>query len=395
MEDYFALLELSRDATAEQIDAKIKQQVRTWQRRTTNPDLARRQEAERRVRLLAEAREVLLDPDRRAEYLIRLDEADRPGQPAEPVPVPAGGKELDSWLAQARAYLAKSDHAGALYAAREARRADLKCAEAWALMARANLAMGGLADALTEARRASDLEPSNPGYYFVQGRVHEERGQLAEARRCYEIAGRLNPGAEAPQLAAANITALGDTPEQALPALEDLFDNSADKPKVGQALANCLVRVAERVPAQRTGGGYLITTAEEVDAMERLLFRARQVTNDTELVRRIETIAGHVKWAKERHIRKLDTAGGCAGAVAVAAALVGVFALFWFLGNLSLLPGLLATVCLAAAGGYAWWVWTPGHALNRASTQTKTQPQAKQPTPKTKSKRTRTGRWGR
>ncbi|MQA06468.1 MAG: DnaJ domain-containing protein [Streptosporangiales bacterium] len=385
MEDYFALLELSRDATTEQIDAKIKQQVRTWQRRTTNPDLARRQEAERRVRLLAEAREVLLDPDRRAEYLIRLDESSRPATtPAEPIAAPSSGQDVESWLAQARAYLAKSDHAGALYAAREARRADIKCAEAWALMARANLAMGGLADALTEARRASDLEPGNPGYYFVQGRVHEQRGQLAEANRAYEIAARLNPGAEAPRLAAANIAALGDSPEEALPALEDLFENSADKPKVGQVLANCLVQVAEKVPAQRTGDGYLITSAEEVDAMERLLFRARQVTADRELVQRIETIAGHVKWAKERHVRKLDTAGGCAGVVAAGAALVGVFAFFWFLGDFGPLPGLLALFCLAAAGGYAWWVWTPGHALNRASTQPKAKsPQAKKSQAKT------------
>lgn len=368
MEDYFAALGLARDATVDQIDAKIRQELRTWQKRTTNPDLARRQEAERRLRLLAEARETLLDDQRRAEYLAMLaSPSSSPEATAQDPDRPSRG--LDDWLAAARGHLAKSDFASALYAAREARKADGRSAEAWSLLARADMGMGSLREALTEARRASDLEPSNAGYYFVQGRAHEELGQFAEAHKCYEVATRLNPNASAPRLAAAGIVAKSEQPEQALQLLEDVFERSDDKRRTGTALGECLVRVAERVPQHRTDDGYLITSAEEIDAMERLLFRARQVTSDPDVVRHLETVADNVRWAKDRHVRKLGGRSGCLGALAAAAGLAGLFLLFWFLDDLNPVKLLAALLAFAAAGAYAWWVFAPGHALNRASQQ--------------------------
>lgn len=369
MEDYFAALDLPRDAPVAAIDARIKQEIRTWQKRTTNPDLTRRQEAERRLRLIAQARDVLLDDERRAAHLAGLpDPGDLPRQPATPPPAapraPAASPAGD-WLAQARAYLDQGDHASALYAAREARNADGRSAEAWNLLARANMGMGNHRDALSEARRAADLEPRNPEYYFDQGRVHEELGQLDDAMRSYEVATKLDPGADEPKLAMAGVVAQGDRPERALPTLEDLYERAGDKAAVGLVLAGCLARTAEHVPSERTQDGFRITSAEEVDAMERLLFRARQVTADAEVLHYVGGLEGQVRWAKDRHIRSLDRAGGCGLAVAGAAALVAVIVGFWFLSTPSAAKAIVLLLSLGAVAGYVWWAWLPGWKLNK------------------------------
>ncbi|MQA82406.1 MAG: tetratricopeptide repeat protein [Streptosporangiales bacterium] len=370
MEDYFTALDLPRDAPVVAIDARIKQEIRTWQKRTTNPDLGRRQEAERRLRLLAEARDVLLDDERRAAHLAGLPDPGVPPrqQPATPplaAPRTPAGSPAGDWLTQARAYLDQGDHASALYAAREARNADGRSAEAWNLLARANMGMGNHRDALGDARRAADLEPRNPEYYFDQGRVHEELGQLDDALRCYEVATKLDPGADEPRLAMAGVVAQGDRPERALPALEDLYERAGDNVGVGLVLAGCLARTAEHVPRERTQEGFRITSAEEVDAMERLLFRARQVTADPEVLHYVAGLEGQVRWAKDRHIRTLDRAGGCGLAVAGAAALVAVIVGFWFLSSPSAVKAVVLLLSLGAVAGYVWWAWLPGWKLNK------------------------------
>src|SRR5690606_33956071 len=68
MDDYYALLGVERTAPASELEKEIRKQLRTWSKRSNHPDLSRRQEAERRVQQLSEARKILLDEQKRAEY---------------------------------------------------------------------------------------------------------------------------------------------------------------------------------------------------------------------------------------------------------------------------------------------------------------------------------------
>ncbi|MBO0892597.1 MAG: tetratricopeptide repeat protein [Acidothermales bacterium] len=356
MEDYYAALDLPRDATTERIDEKVRQEVRTWQKRTTNPDLARRQEAERRLRLVAEARKVLLDPQRRAAY-----DADLAAGQRAPEPPPAPGED---WVGNARRFLASGDYASALYAAKEARNASPRSAEVWSLLGRANLGLGNLRDALSHARRAADIEPRNAGYYFDQGVIYEELEQYDDARRSYEVATKLDPDDHGARYALASVMAQGEKPERALPLLEDLYATGRDKEAAGALLGGCLVRVAEAVPRKRSGDGFDITAADEVDAMERLLFRAREVTRDAEVVADVDRLTGVVRWARNRHLRKVGNATGCAVAVAGGVALLGLIVLAIPVGS-AIVRGVFTLVCLAAAGGFFWWAFAPGWVINR------------------------------
>jgi hypothetical protein len=66
--DYYALLHVDPRADAGTIRAAWAVQQRLWGVRQNAPDLATRHDAERRVQLLGEVKDVLLDPRRRAKY---------------------------------------------------------------------------------------------------------------------------------------------------------------------------------------------------------------------------------------------------------------------------------------------------------------------------------------
>src|SRR5688500_17026044 len=129
--DYYALLGVDQNATPEELTSRMKQELRIWQKRTNNPDLTRRQEAEQKVKQLSEARQVLLDSDQRRAYDQRLAAQ---GAVSPTTPTVADGSD---WLRKAKEFLAVNDYLSASYAAREARQNYGESAEVWSVQARA------------------------------------------------------------------------------------------------------------------------------------------------------------------------------------------------------------------------------------------------------------------
>lgn len=326
--DYFAALGIPRGASVEEISRRVKQELRTWQKRTSNPDLARRQEAEQKVQLLSQAKDVLLDEARRAAYLRELER--RPRQPdpepepaptpaprAEPVPrhrqrvpespqprqqpAPEPPQEKIDWVGQAFEYLAKRDHRSAVYAAREARERDPRSAAAWSALARANLGLGNADDALFEIQRAIELAPNYLQFRLELGAVHEQLGQWQEAASVYSSAGELDRTDERPRLAAANAWMQAGMPAQARPLLEDIVERGEDKQTASVALGDCLVTLAELVPQYRDGTNYFVTTKAEIAQMHDLARQAEQVTDDPGVRDRIGEVRGYLRWCERRH----------------------------------------------------------------------------------------------
>ena len=80
MENYYRELNIAPTATEEEIKKAILRERRLWSNRTNAPDLERKQEAERKVALLANAEQVLLDPARKQQYdhALRTAPVDQP-----------------------------------------------------------------------------------------------------------------------------------------------------------------------------------------------------------------------------------------------------------------------------------------------------------------------------
>jgi curved DNA-binding protein CbpA len=289
MEDYYAVLGIDRTASGDEIDRKIREQLRIWQRRTTNADLSRRQEAERRVQLLGEARTTLLDEEKRRRHDRQL----------RPAPVADTLTEIETgdvdWLARARRYLADNDYRAAVHAARQARNAPNPTAEAWGLLARANAGLGNLDDALYEARQAVALDGDSAQTRIDLAHVYEERGDWREAFEQYELASRLDPQAEAPEAGMTRALASSGNPTEGVDRLERRYARAlpAERPAAGRLLGRALVTAAEQV-ARGSGGGYRISRPEQVSEIGRLLDRARQVTTDPGVVRSVAELEAYV-----------------------------------------------------------------------------------------------------
>lgn len=275
MEDYYTVVGLDRTAPTEEIDKKIREQMRMWQRRTTNADLSRRQEAERRVQLLGEARTTLLDAEKRRQYDRQLG---HPG-PADP-PTMTGTGDSD-WLDRARRYLAANDYRRAAEAARQARNQPNPPLEVWGLLARASAGLGKLDDALYEAREAVSLDGNSAQAHIDLAHVFEQRGEWRQAFEEYETASRLDPQAEAPEAGMARSLASSGDPTAAVDHLERRYARALpnQRESAGRVLGRALISAADQA-ARGTGGGYRISSQDQVSKIGRLLERTRQVTTD-------------------------------------------------------------------------------------------------------------------
>jgi Flp pilus assembly protein TadD len=313
--DYYALLGVPRDVSRTDIERKIKQEYRVWQKRTNLSDLNQRQEAETRVKQLTDAKRTLLDGDARRAYDLRLASYQPPVPPVDLV-----DKAGADWLAQARRHLARNDYNSALYCAREARQTRGVTAEVWNTLSRANAGLGNFHDAVYEAQQASALGSGNPAYHYELGAIYEQLDQWDAAMSAYHTVDRLEPGSDAAKVAIAGVLIQTGRPDQALRILEPLYVHGQDKRLAGDYLGMALIESAEELPVSRDGDGYLVTSPGEISRMRNYLGRAAQVTNDPEIYNEMRRINEYLHWCSSRHFQRSGARlGGCLGRIAARA----------------------------------------------------------------------------
>jgi len=291
--NYYEILGLPPTADVETIEQKIKEEIRTWRRRTGSPDLSKRQEAELRMQHLAAARENLLDPGKRSAYDRRLSTQQRQS------PQPTMQADGRNWLALGEEYLAQNDYHSAAYAAREATQTEGNSAVAWNLRGRANAGLGHLNDALYETRQAAEIDSNNAQYHFDLGSVCEQMQRWKDALTAYEAASRLDPSDFVYRLSVAGVYVQNDLPGKAMPIVEEVYRAHPDEELVNCVLAETLARMAELVPAHRDDDGYMITSAEEIVRMEAMVERAKGLPHlDPELKSALNGITDYIDTCK-------------------------------------------------------------------------------------------------
>ena len=292
--NFYEILNLPRTASDDTIKEKIKEELRTWRKRQGLPDLGKRQEAELRMQHLAAAREVLLDPTKRAEYDRTLDQQ---RMHAPQVRTNPGGR---NWVALAEEYLAQNDYHSAAYASREATQFEGNSARAWNLRARSNAGLGNLADAAYEAKQAADIEPGNAQFHFDLGGVLEQQQRWDQALVAYETSARIDPNNFLYPLSVAGVYLQNDAPERSMPILEQVARQHPNEELVNFYLANALHDLAEHVPARRNRDSYVITSPEEITKMEALLRRAAALSHgDRDLAAELKRSLDYVESCKQ------------------------------------------------------------------------------------------------
>ena len=336
--DYYALLGVDRTASRPEIEQAIKKGIRTWSRQTSRPELDKRQEAERKMQQLKEARITLLDAGRRQRYDQQLAAPVMSGAAAPAAPSGGGG-----WLDLARHAMSVNDYRTAVRAAQEGQTTQDECAEAWSIIARADARLGRLDEAVFAAQRALQLDPDTPGHHYTLAAIFEQLGDWTNALRCYETLLRLDPSSELPQIRTAMVCQASGNHTRAMAILERLYASGRDQKLAGDYLAMALTDAAEKVPRVRNGDGYAITSPDEIRRMRDLLARAEHVTADPDLLAEIADTRSYVAL--------------CAGSEVIWRRVFGrwglgylvLAVLSWFLA--SRVPGLWPLTVLVVVGG--------------------------------------------
>ncbi|HEX6076019.1 MAG TPA: tetratricopeptide repeat protein [Micromonosporaceae bacterium] len=354
--DYYALLGVERDADKNAIEAKIRQLQRTWIKRTGLPDLEKRQEAERKVRQLGEARGVLLDNAARQAYDQQLATAPRPN-PADVAP--AAPSATGDWLVQAHTALSVNDYFTAAYAAREARRTVGNTVEVWSLLAQANAGLGRYEDAMVEAQHAARLEPGDPDHHLTLAGILESLGNWEAARQSYEAAVRLDPHSDAPKLGVAStLMGMGRT-DEAIALLEELYAVRQDTGLAGDYLAMALLEAVERVPRVQGGDSYVITSSQEIDRMRTMLARARQVAQSPDLTNGIVSAEDYVNRCAGRTFLPYRLTGFLGRTLGVA------LLILLCIGSFSNDLAMFSVVLVLGGAGLAWHATVPRWKINK------------------------------
>jgi tetratricopeptide (TPR) repeat protein len=288
--DYYALLGVARTASRPGIEQAIRQGIRTWSKQTGRPELDRRQEAERKMQQIKEAREILLDDDRRARYDDQL--AALPASAGTPS---AAGSTGEDWLVLARNAMSMNDFRTAVRAAQEARSLEGRAAEVWSILARANAGLGRHDDAVFEAQRAVQLEPDNLEHRYTLAQIFEQLGDWANALKVYQSLSQLDPESELPHFGAASVYLASGDYNQALGMFEHLYETGRDPAMAGDYLAMALLNAAENVPRVQVDNGYAITAPVEISHMRGLLQRAAEVVDDPELSAEVASARAYVE----------------------------------------------------------------------------------------------------
>jgi tetratricopeptide (TPR) repeat protein len=178
MENYYQFLELSQNATTEEIQKIIHHQIRLWSARTNAAQMNRRQEAEQMLSKLETIEAILLNKEQREIYDQQL--RDHPtGWPEE---------KITEAVAEGFRLLEVSQPEDALFIAIKLTEHIQDRAEAWALLGQARFAVGEKQEAIEAMTKACDRAPNNAEYSFILGQMYQSSNRLSRAEEAFEHA---------------------------------------------------------------------------------------------------------------------------------------------------------------------------------------------------------------
>ncbi|MBA4495790.1 tetratricopeptide repeat protein [Paenactinomyces guangxiensis] len=200
MQNYYEMFGISPSASTEEIKKLVLHQLRIWNQRTNAPQIERRQEAERMIRVLEEMETILLDEQKRTEYDQRLQmervetiSIDDTDEEEESAGIPVSDREVAEKIGEGWLLLKQGKAADALLLALRLTDRVTDHPEAWALLGRARFQSGEAEEAIQPLVKACDLHPKNAAYAFSLGEIFESLNRNDRAEEQYKLALTLSP----------------------------------------------------------------------------------------------------------------------------------------------------------------------------------------------------------
>ena len=186
--DYYRLLGVPRDASADDIKARLEERRHVWMQRQHAFRPEQRTEAERNLGLVPKIKEVLLDQRARKAYDAEL-------RTATPEPADLGDRPDDAdLLSEGWRCVADGRIAAALALATRLTTREGDNADGWALLAHCRCVWGEFDEGVADYRKAVRLRPDDAHLHYNLGCAYLEIEDWAQAQRHFNHAAEIEPG---------------------------------------------------------------------------------------------------------------------------------------------------------------------------------------------------------
>lgn len=267
MVNYYELLEISQNASKDEIGSAIKKARRIWNNRANNPDGRIRSEAEQHIREIAEAEKILLDDSKRREYDQELAQGPRGGsldrQPSE---------SSDNWEDEFfRAYdRDMNDYAAQI--AKQAINSNDRNGRAWFLYGEALRRGGNTSAAIAPLQRASMFLSDDARVFRQLAFAYIDSDQPGEALKALFDATRCDPDDSEFYCLRAMIFRSAEMIDEALDEAKKAYKMSPNDDNVRFEYFFALYEdVLRSISYNRSSGKHLITNKAQLDYSHTIL----------------------------------------------------------------------------------------------------------------------------
>ena len=271
--DFYDILGITETASDKEILKALKDQRQVWNKRQGTHDLAKRQQAEKRVHDLTQAEYVLLNPQRRQAF-----NNDRRNTRPDSSPTAADGS--GDWIERARNFFGLGQMASANFAAREAIRTQGGSDEAWSIRAQSALNLGDWREAEFCFQEAIRLKPDDPEYHFDLGCAFEAMNESRRALGKFEDALRIDPRNPVYKAAIASIYLERGETARARRIIEEVVRDHPDVEAFQIYLAWAIVDGFEDYATILSDNTFMLTSPAQIARMRSEMNRAKGLKFD-------------------------------------------------------------------------------------------------------------------
>lgn len=303
MINYYQELRIDPGLRGDQLNDELRKLQRKWVSRTNAPDLNRRQEAERKVALIEEAKNILLDEAKRAAYDQQLQSAaaaqETIEQPAFDINQNQYVQSAAEYIQQAWELINEGRYADAIVVARTATEIEGNNADAWAVLGYADYSWGNVQDAVYEYKKAINLQPNNSVLYTDLGNIYLDNDMLDLAEDCAVRAMSIDPTNDYNKVLMGNVASAKNDYDTAIQIFSELIQVEPNNESFKQVLAsNYYIKGLSYCYQDEDGYYYNIdeqATINMIDCMK----KGRQYINDPEFDEKI-------RWGEKQLKKQFD-----------------------------------------------------------------------------------------
>lgn len=363
MIDYYEILELPPNSSAEDISARIKEKKRLWVQRQNAPKLEQRREAEENLQIIPAMEDTLLDAAKRAAY--DSDLQGRPPLPPPPAPELTGNSNK---LLEECAELLKAEKIpAALEKANQACLEDSENHLAWLLKGQCHSRWDQQEEAIESYSRASSLKPNDSLAYYHLGCIYKDAGLLNESEQQFLRAKQISPDDIDCDTSLAEIEYHRKNFDGCILILEDCLQRDPDNDH------RSLLALAYRDKGMEDWthideNNIIATRKEQVEKAETWLAKARKLNSSSPNVAElIQETEASIEGARKRAFHGNPVAPaiwGLMGLFVMGLPLFGAGEASWK-GSDIFGAFVFGLFYLLAAGAYVASCMTPGYLINR------------------------------